>query len=62
MAEAPEAPPGQEKHLQYTWRGLKMVSDEKSIFELDEPIWHADDKVGGCTVLRFFDKKPATLR
>ena len=46
--ESPE-PPGspQVKTLQYTRRGLKMVGEEKSLFDLEEPVWHPDEKV--CT-------------
>jgi len=46
--DSPEAePPGspQVKTLQYTRRGLKMVGEEKSLFDLEEPIWHPDEKV-----------------
>ena len=35
---------GQGKVLQHTRRGLKMVG-ERSFFDLDEPVWHADEKV-----------------
>ena len=48
----PEAHPG--KVLQHTRRGLKMVADEnaqKSLFDLNEPIWHADEKVTVWTSL-----------
>ena len=42
----PEEQPG--KILQHTRRGLKMVAAvEKSLFDLNEPIWHADEKVSG---------------
>ena len=41
--EGSEEQPG--KILQHTRRGLKMVADEKSLFDLNEPIWHADEKV-----------------
>ena len=46
--DSPEGePPGspQVKTLQYTRRGLKMVGEEKSLFDLEEPIWHPDEKV-----------------
>ena len=34
-----------ERHIQYNKRGeLKMVG-QKSLFDLDEPVWHADEKV-----------------
>ena len=35
------------KTLQHTWHGLKMVGGDKSLFDLKEPVWHADEKVGG---------------
>lgn len=41
--ETPDSP--QVKTLQYTRRGLKMVGEEKSLFDLEEPVWHADEKV-----------------
>lgn len=39
--------PGHGKTLHYTRRGLRMVGDEKLLFDLDEPVWHADEKVRG---------------
>ena len=36
--ETPDSP--QVKTLQYTRRGLKMVGEEKSLFDLEEPVWH----------------------
>jgi len=42
--------PSQARTLQYTRRGLKMVG-EKSIFDLKEPIWHPDEKVGDSGVV-----------
>lgn len=41
--ESPRVP----RTLQYTRRGLKMVGEEKALFDLDEPIWHADEKASG---------------
>ena len=41
----PEDPEQPGKILQHTRRGLKMVTEEKSLFDLNEPIWHADEKV-----------------
>lgn len=43
MAESTEEPK-QVKTLQYTRRGLRMVGDP-SLFDLDEPVWHPDEKV-----------------
>ena len=44
-----EEQPSMERHIQYNKRGeLKMVG-EKTLFDLSEPIWHADEKV--CFVL-----------
>ena len=42
--DSPDSP-SQARTLQYTRRGLKMVG-EKSLFDLKEPIWHPDEKVG----------------
>ncbi len=49
MATLDSTPTEEHEHgktLQYTRRGLKMVGKEKSLFDLDEPVWHADEKVG----------------
>ena len=43
VEETPDSP--QVKTLQYTRRGLRMVGEEKSLFDLEEPVWHADEKV-----------------
>ena len=43
MAEATDGPQ-QVKTLQYTRRGLRMVGDP-SLFDLEEPVWHPDEKV-----------------
>ena len=43
MAEATDGPQ-QVKTLQYTRRGLRMVGDP-SLFDLQEPVWHPDEKV-----------------
>lgn len=43
MAEATDGPQ-QIKTLQYTRRGLRMVGDP-SLFDLEEPVWHPDEKV-----------------
>ena len=43
MAEATDGPQ-HVKTLQYTRRGLRMVGDP-SLFDLDEPVWHPDEKV-----------------
>lgn len=44
----PEDPEQPGKILQHTRRGLKMVTEEKSLFDLNEPIWHADEKSPIC--------------
>ena len=41
---------GQPKTLQHTRRGLRMVGDEPSLFDLNEPIWHPDEKVSGSQI------------
>lgn len=33
------------KVLQYTRHGLRMVGEKKSLFDLNEPVWHPDEKV-----------------
>ena len=33
------------KVLQYTRHGLRMVGDSASLFDLNEPVWHPDEKV-----------------
>ena len=43
MAESCDEP-HQVKTLQYTRRGLRMVGDP-SLFDLEEPVWHPDEKV-----------------
>ena len=42
-----DSPTGPARTLQYTRRGLKMVG-EKSLFDINEPIWHPDEKVDVC--------------
>lgn len=44
MANKEEVDSGTPKTVQYTWRGLRMVG-EPSLFDLDEPTWHPDEKV-----------------
>lgn len=39
-----EGSDGHAKTIQYTWRGLRMVG-EASLFDLEEAVWHADEKV-----------------
>lgn len=39
------APPQPSRTLHHTMRGLKMVGQEKGLFDLDEPKWEDDDKV-----------------
>ena len=41
------ASPSLPRTLLYTKRGLKMVGEEKGIFDLDEPKWDEDDRVRG---------------
>ena len=41
------------KTLQHTRRGLKLVGS-KSLFDLDEPNWIADDKVGSSSVCTLY--------
>ena len=36
-----------ERHIHYNKRGELRMVGEKSLFDLDEPIWHADEKVRG---------------
>ena len=45
--EGDEEPPSIERHIHYNKRGELRMVGEKSLFDLDEPIWHADEKVGG---------------
>ena len=44
--EGDEDPPSIERHIHYNKRGELRMVGEKSLFDLDEPIWHADEKVG----------------
>lgn len=34
-----------ERHIHYNKRGELRMVGEKSLFDLDEPVWHADEKV-----------------
>ena len=34
-----------ERHIQYNKRGELQMVGEKSLFDLNEPVWHADEKV-----------------
>lgn len=43
---------GQAKTIQYTWRGLRMVG-EPSLFDLEEAVWHPDEKVSTIACLKF---------
>ena len=36
---------GPAKVLQHTRRGLRMVGEQTSLFDLSEPVWHPDEKV-----------------
>ena len=36
---------GIERHIQYNKRGELRMVGQKSLFDLDEPVWHADEKV-----------------
>ena len=44
MATGDKEGGGSQKTVQYTWRGLRMVG-EPSLFDLEEPVWHPDEKV-----------------
>ena len=41
-----EDEPSMERHIKYNKRGELRIVGEKSLFDLDEPVWHADEKVG----------------
>ena len=43
------------KVLQYTRHGLRMVGDSTSLFDLNEPIWHPDEKVSETEQLSCHD-------
>ena len=43
MATSDKEGGGSQKTVQYTWRGLRMVG-EPSLFDLEEPVWHPDEK------------------
>ena len=54
-----EDEPSMERHIHYNKRGELQMVGQKSLFDLDEPVWHADEKVcsrererGGCVGLR----------
>ena len=34
-----------ERHIHYNKRGELQMVGQKSLFDLDEPVWHADEKV-----------------
>lgn len=40
-----EEKPSMERHIQYNKRGELRMVGQKSLFDLDEPVWHADEKV-----------------
>ena len=42
-----EEEPSMERHIHYNKRGELQVVGQKSLFDLDEPVWHADEKVRG---------------
>ena len=45
MAGNYEEEPSMERHIKYNKRGELRMVGEKSLFDLDEPVWHADEKV-----------------
>ena len=42
-----EEEPSMERHIHYNKRGELQMVGQKSLFDLDEPVWHADEKVRG---------------
>ena len=40
-----EEEPSMERHIHYNKRGELQMVGQKSLFDLDEPVWHADEKV-----------------
>lgn len=40
-----EDEPNMERHIHYNKRGELQMVGQKSLFDLEEPIWHADEKV-----------------
>lgn len=40
-----EDEPNMERHIHYNKRGELQMVGQKSLFDLDEPVWHADEKV-----------------
>lgn len=45
VMEGYEDDPSMERHIQYNKRGELRMVGQKSLFDLDEPVWHADEKV-----------------
>lgn len=45
VMEGYEDEPSMERHIQYNKRGELRMVGQKSLFDLDEPVWHADEKV-----------------
>jgi hypothetical protein len=43
-----EDEPSMERHIKYNKRGELRMVGEKSLFDLDEPVWHADEKSPVC--------------
>ena len=41
-----EEEPSMERHIHYNKRGELQMVGQKSLFDLDDPVWHADEKVG----------------
>ncbi|CAI8055513.1 Zinc finger FYVE domain-containing protein 21 [Geodia barretti] len=43
-----EEEPSMERHIHYNKRGELQMVGQKSLFDLDEPVWHADEKSPVC--------------
>lgn len=43
-----EDEPNMERHIHYNKRGELQMVGQKSLFDLEEPIWHADEKSPVC--------------
>lgn len=48
VMEGYEDEPSMERHIQYNKRGELRMVGQKSLFDLDEPVWHADEKSPNC--------------
>ena len=49
LVDSYEDEPNMERHIQYNMRGELRMVGEKSLFDLGEPVWHADEKVRPAT-------------